>query len=303
MTGESTNIGGTCPPVGSIISVGVDWVTATATHTSNQELMAEDWAVWMKTFQEMGGEPRKQRRLGYVGYEAQHVFFGSREDGVMLQASGWAADVWYGIVGLNDWHVTRIDVQVTGIPGGDNETFYRRNVTNAVEERARKKRGRPRKITGIEGCGDGNTLAVGARTSQQFGRLYDKHAETPEDFPEGSWRWEVEFKDEFARAAMGEIMRAEDKRAAVLTLVKQFYVERGVEFPFTQETLPIELHVGRIETSDEKSLAWLEKHVSPTVVRLIARGKRDKVMKALKLTEADEPAKVSSEALRQGSGL
>lgn len=269
--------------VGGLISVGVDWVTATTHEQNKVDALAHDWQVWLENCRAVGDEEKPTGKLGYKGFEVQHVFFGVREDGCMLVASGWPADIWAEVVHTYGWHVTRLDVQVTGVVEGADETYSERIAANAVEARADRAGGRPRKVTRIAGYGDGDTVAVGSRHSQQYGRVYDKHAETPSDYPQGAWRYEVEFKAEAAEAALEAVMTAADKEQAVAGLVRGFYERRGLALPWHAGDQIVTIPTARIETGDERSLKWLSANVAPTVARLVKRGKRDDVLKALGL--------------------
>lgn len=272
-------------PHDGLVSAGVDWVTATTSDPSGLNTLAKDWHIWCEVAGKAGDVLKPDGKLGYKGYSIQNVFFGVREDGAMLVATGWAADIWYNIVYGAGWRVTRLDIQVTGVVNEGLEGLSEQLAAAAVEARGGGSGGRPRKVTRIQGYGDGDTVAIGSRSSGQFGRAYDKSAEAPGEYPAGSWRFEVEYKKEYAQAALEGIMSAPDAQAAVRGMVKRFYEARGVTVPFTLDGEAVDLHIEKVVTSDDKSLHWLEKHVRPTVDRLIKRGKRDDVLRVLGLTE------------------
>jgi DNA relaxase NicK len=267
------------------VSVGVDWVTATATDDKAVRHLAEQWQVWVQVAKQAGDLPKKDGRLGYRGFSVQRVFFGVRHDGCMVQASGFAADAWYNIIHEAGAHVTRLDLQVTGVVNGNAQEISQSIVLAALEGRSGKNGGRPRKVTRIEGFGDGDTVSVGSRSSNLFGRAYDKHAETPDEYPAGSWRFEVEYKQEHAQAALEALMNAENKTRTIEAMVRSFYEARGIVIPLDLTGDAPVLHLGKVTTSDDKTLNWLAKHVRPSVQRLVQAGKKEQVLLALGLTE------------------
>lgn len=266
-----------------ILSVGIDWVTATSTRGGEVPSILETFSRWQRAWRGVGEEPRKAGTQGYQGTSCASVFLGRREDGWMLRASGVAAQGWAQEVMRAGWHVTRIDLQVTiQVPdGGRFKHEILRQAVSGRDELAR--RGRRHKLTAIEGYGDGDTIAVGARTSERYGRVYDKHAETHGEYPPGAWRFEVEFKGDYASAVCEALQGGGNMETTSQSILQSFFTERGVRLPVNLGSEAIDLYIPKVDTSTDKSLRWLERNVRPTVERLIKAGKKQEVMQALGL--------------------
>jgi hypothetical protein len=140
----------------------------------------------------------------------------------------------------------------------------------------------------------GGTLYIGHRSSDIFGRLYDKGAQMGGDLPPRMlWRYEVEYKRAPAAAVAaglwGPCTSTEDRRGMILTNVEAFFRERGLPVPFTA---PTDTHhsVVRFATRQEdaeKTLRWLTQQVQPAILRLSLEGNAERVAEALGLCVVD----------------
>ncbi len=135
----------------------------------------------------------------------------------------------------------------------------------------------------------GETLYIGSRRSDQFGRLYDKAAEEANTALFGrKWRYEVEYKDRRAQNVMKALIEPE-KRVPLPALIQNavwwWFDERNIPPLFDRaynQRVAFETS-GKI-TDTSRQLTWLTKQVQPTVKRLLAQGEEDAVWAALGLT-------------------
>ncbi len=269
---------------------GLDWCRGTTGRDDTAAGLAIGALALAKELEGEGFAFGPAKRLGYDGFRAGPIFFGTREDGAMIDASSIAADAAFELVRHAEARVTRLDLQVTVQFPHDDPVRARRMCESAARLRAmREKFGRPWKLRLTDGVGDGDTLVIGSRSSEAYGRSYDKYREaysTPEgkqlykgQFEPGCWRYEVEFKGSKARQ-VAEMVGS--SRGVVMEHVKSWYEEHGVEVPVQANAVPVVRELRRV-TDVERQLAWLAKQVAPTVADLIARGYRNEVYQALKL--------------------
>jgi hypothetical protein len=216
--------------------------------------------------------------------------YGVRPDGVVLRASGVGARLAFDtVVGLAV-KPTRIDVQMT-VDHGSVRGLPQKLKRQALRGRAMRE-GVQYRVKHIDGCGDGDAVIIGSRDSEAFGRSYDKYRETlqkykesvtlrqeiAEGFPDGSWRYEVEYKGSKAQR-VAERLRQEDFNRAVVGDVRGWYADHGIVIPVGVEHL-VAVREDRYMCDDERSIAWLGGSVRPTVERLASRGRLADVLAA-----------------------
>lgn len=135
---------------------------------------------------------------------------------------------------------------------------------------------------------EGGTLYVGHRSSDIYGRLYDKGAQIGGDLPHRVlWRYEIELKRAHAMQAAHEIWycqhSVEHMRGFVLSEVERFFLKHGVPVPFnvlsnSQHSL---LRYATRVQDDQKTLRWLTEQVQPALLRMIGNGHHDAIIDAL----------------------
>ena len=141
---------------------------------------------------------------------------------------------------------------------------------------------------------EGGTLYVGARSSEAFGRMYDKGAQLKGDVPmRRLWRYEVEYKRHLAEQAADDVwykrMTLEQMRRYVLASVERFFSEHGIPTPFTVADVgkqSLVRYATRIE-DNQKTIKWLTEQVQPALLKLIAKGKYAALCEALGVSVID----------------
>jgi DNA relaxase NicK len=128
----------------------------------------------------------------------------------------------------------------------------------------------------------GSTLYVGARASENFGRLYDKGAKEKAS-PRGSWwRWETELKGRVAVATSDSLVHSDDYRVAIVGEVAHWFARR-TGHTYTSSHRLGTLVGPRQPSTVDRQLKWLATGVRPTVAALIEQVGVDRVLNVLGL--------------------
>jgi len=281
-----------------IVTAGIDFLTC---HSDDQEQtgrMYREALLQLKLAEERGEKIRKWGFVGYRGLQIAtarqgHFAYGEKDHSILIQMSGqWVRESW-----LKWWlmskKVTRIDFAV-------DITIDQQRITLAKEyfdylEEMDSAYPVRRLILG--GRKTGQTLYVGSRQSESFGRVYDKGAQQG-DMAGVNWRYEVEYKHKMASLIAGKIgeigaheaLTAENVElstslSAVLATVYDWFDNRYVPplFKRTADDGLIGLKVEKHSHMDK--LLWLRQQVSPTTRRLIMAGIGDEILEALGVTD------------------
>jgi DNA relaxase NicK len=260
-------------------SAGVDYCTVTS-RGSERAGALEDLALRAThKLARMGVKVRPSGTLGYAGWQADTLTYGKREDGALLRLSGAAADVWWADAVHLASNVTRLDVQVTIDGGPECAELAEIHEQEAIE--AARLVGRPPRIQLTREHERGQTLYLGARTSQVYRRCYDKHAEKPTEYPPGSWRYEVEYKSDVAALVGRGMLDSGEGASAIPALVWRQFARCGVTPLFDARPSSVGDRQERVIPDTERSLRWLVTHVAKTTRRLEAAGHGDLARRAL----------------------
>lgn len=212
-----------------VLASGIDWLTATARPGDQADQLARLAGSIVEEEREAGNRQRTWQWRGYTGLQAGGVAYGTRPDGVIARLSGAMAARWACPASQLATHVTRADLQVTWLdPDADADAA----VMRLYRERATQTgRTRPVGRNLLRPEWDGPTLYVGKRTSDQFGRLYDKHGEQPLSYPPGAVRAEVEVKGAIASALGARIGNGGVSGGYVLAFTRDWFRRRGLALP------------------------------------------------------------------------
>jgi len=269
------------------LSSGVDWLTA----TTSDEQTAQGWyrvfQEWKETLAgEHNGNSGQKRwsALGYIGWSISGMRIGgNKNDGFIVVLSGPDTSKLWRHFAQHRQRITRMDLAVTITAGfelpGVAEKYYS---TLSGEDKSK------RSYSVIRNTKGGQTLYVGARSSDQFGRVYDKGAQSG-TYPSGfKWRYEVEYKKPRANIAAKALMAFEAQEAKrVVSTVYHWFEERGVRPLFSSSGDGIRLETEAKVDSDKKKLNWLRAQVSPSVEYLLSRGRGREALVALGLLDFD----------------
>ena len=233
---------------------------------------------------EEAGDRVKPRGLeGYKGQGTDHIWSLRGPTGVVTVWKGVEADNnATTLAGLAD-HWSRFDLCVSGRPDTSDanpaDEYYAIGLADDVDS--------PRlpTITQTRRRWGGTTTYIGSRASAIFARCYDKHAQNPRDYPEPTWRWELELK----------AFAAEAEHARYLDHPKRFdEVIQCVGRQFSSWSLPIPWEVDddsrqwpqppRRRTVDQKA-EWLAKYVRQSAALVARHYGRGYVLRLLELDD------------------
>lgn len=280
----------------------VDWITVTT----------RDSAVgygWQEIYQNQRAKAEaeklliKEKRWKIMSYEgagyAGSIRVGySAQLGWIVIASSSSAEIWHKLIGAKS-KVTRIDLAVTQSLLIEIEEVPRRYY-EALDERDKVKRN----YSLIQNTKMGQTLYVGSRRSEKFGRLYDKGVESGQALPGFRYRWEVEYKkpssDELARA-LGAVR---DRQAEVITaMVYEFFHLRGIPPLFPKSGHAVGLEARTRVTSLDRKLHWIRSQVRPSIGEIVMAGRSRDLFQAFGIPISDKYLlDLENRVERQGTG-
>lgn len=275
-------------PMEGSTSAGIDWLTITANEKEAKKMLFDETFYLKDKLREAGEEVRPWKFKGYVGFKVGSLRWGVREDSNIAILSGIDAYSNWGRFGRAATNCTRIDLAVTTTLvekwPGLAEAYYSWHENG---------NGRPDVpnlgFTLIKNTDGGETIYVGSRKSQQFGRIYDKGAEQKQEALIGhQWRYEVEYKKPMAGPVLTALLRCEegqDLPEKMRSTVHNWFAQRDCPPVFKDAGPMIEIETEARVTSDEVKLWWLSSQVCPSVKSLVERGRLEDVVKALGLWE------------------
>lgn len=265
---------------------GVDWLTATGTDGIEGRPFRDACEALREQERAAGGDVLPATLRDYVGHRGEGFFVGRRrQDSLCVLSGGRTAARWRSIAQVAS-NCSRIDLQVSLWSHGDDSQLARENYHHLKSLPAA--RGRPRNLTLIQGHPRGETLNVGRRISDAYGRVYDWSAAHTKTDARAIWRFEVEFKRRAALAEVHALLGSTDLGITTNHKVHSWFARRGLIMPWL---------VGDYCQSDSKPLAepnrdviaWFEDSVSKTVAREVKRVGLQRVLIALGLSDKVRP--------------
>jgi hypothetical protein len=270
------------------IVASVDWLTVTAKSEASRidlYLAARDILDDVK---EKRGTIKAWSFKGYTGYNAEGFRWGTRQDSDIAMVSGSDANETWRLLLPVATNVSRVDLAVTvetdkAIP--HLLQYYYEWDDDQFKRSLKDKRYR---ATLMQNTRLGQTLYIGARASDQMGRVYDKAAEQGMTEHVGRlWRYEVEFKRKRALAVATRLLDELDLRPSIADTIRatvfRWFDGRDIPPIFPHQGQEMSLEVEAKVTSDEVTLRWLSSQVRPSVQRLLKQGKATALYDALGL--------------------
>lgn len=263
---------------GVIVDAGIDWITAFAANGDARKRLLDVADSWVCKDRNAGQSECPASRFGFEGYRGSQWFFGTRPDGAIGVLSGSLASLAGRELMAVSTNVSRIDFQVTyALDYTDLNVAL--NEFNRLQSMPNK-RGRPHGYQLIYTQPEGQTLNVNKRSSDLYGRLYDKGSESRRYAAGKLWRWELECK---RRSALHHAMvcRQHTNLATYSTrVVKAFYHGKGLEPGWSNEVADL---AGRPQLNRLRSnpLHWFHTTVRQTVQRAVSSHGIKAVVEAL----------------------
>lgn len=253
--------------VAKLKSVGLDWVRLTTPSPS----IGEIWLQYVKRIlgDEATGMPlaKRAKRLGYAGVMGSQVFWGQRDDGYMIDMSSDMARELGLLFMSRGGKATRLDLQCT-FDCGDQRKHL---IENAFYSGCSHKYGRGREpdIEMRTGRLGARSVTVGKRSSEQYGRMYDKEEESGEERYKGCVRLEVEFKDRAAILIQSSIRETDAQIDRIQELTEGWWRRHGIMIEHAESMAGEMIPFKRPPTTLESKRAWLRSQVAPTVSRVV----------------------------------
>ena len=270
-----------------VLDSAVDWLTVTAPRGAAAEsLIALSDGLLHQSVAE-GNRLFLFKSMGYHGRKAGGVSVGRRHDGTILTLSSGAAALSAIPFLGGEYHVTRLDLQITCVDESVNAS--RAEIAYHLMQSRRKKAGRPVDASLRLNSSGGQTLYLGSPKSDRLGRLYDKGIEKKIAEAGACWRYELQLRRKPAEVTARAVYQSKARHDSIAALVADYFSSRGVIVPDTQTGTtqhPLQheaLYYSKRETDDDRSLRWLSTFVASTVKRLVDSGKRAEVLRALGL--------------------
>lgn len=283
----------------SLKTVGqsIDWITAT---TAKTRIGMAWFDIWLKIAEENGVEFSKPWAwMGYEGSMTDGARWGKREDGFILVVSGYRADLVCARVEPTASNITRLDLAVT-IELEDRLVGLCRDHYNAVTRSSESQR----KYSIVENKSLGQTVYVGSRASNQYGRIYDK---SQEEGKQAGWkyRYEVVFKQPLAKPHLLEMHTDRYSREVTekygkyirSTVWNWFYDRDIVPLFYPESVYPQVVQTQYRATTIDRKFEWLRRSVSPTIAKLMKSGRKEDVITSLGLEQFVELHKAEFDEL------
>jgi len=253
-----------------LVEAGIDYVRLTSNNPLTVKILDRVFVEIAIDEQRAGYEIKNGGMIGFFGRKTKHAFFGMREDWCMFQVSGRAAQAHL----KKFWHVeancTRIDIQHT-IRTDDNIgpllTVYENQSCEAKSPNGKHWDTDLRRHNR-----ENQTLYIGSRTSEWYGRVYDKFAESKKEEYKGCVRFEVEVKGDASRAIWDGFVRGSISLSKLVGIVPQWYRQHGLSVPGYEDWQGEAVIQKPAPTSIQRRLGWLAKMVSGTVSKLADEG-------------------------------
>src|SRR5215203_14316 len=256
------------PYLTTVVNSGVDWMTATCQPGDSRKMFDAEGNRILEEETAAGVEIQPAAVRDYVGWRAPGIFAGRRRADSMIVLSSSHAARLYKTVAQHSTNVSRLDLQVTVWTHGEQPSLSRWYYQRL--KRAPPARGRPRSLSLIQTHPQGDTLYVGKRQSDYFGRVYDYASAHKQGPPRTLWRYEVECKRDLAARHYRALLGADDDRVATESIVGRWYETRGIRQSWITTGAPASQDVGGAERQRDV-LSWFDTSVSKTVGGAIRR--------------------------------
>lgn len=261
-------------------SIGCDYITCLAKDAAGWHPLKMHGFELLRMEEAAGNKMAGFGMSGFTGLKCGSVQVAQRDKEFLVRLSSYrAANSWTTVARCSD-NVSRFDVQATVFVVPDPARRIDREKRLARLEA--KKGGDKKVVRWVADNRGGYTLYLGVRSSNVFGRIYDKYAQTQLDHYRGCVRYEVQFQGHLARRVCFGLRDNASQISHMASHVMQFFNGRGLRLEI-QSNDEARYSCSRERSDAEKCLVWLRTAVSPSVKRLIDAGKGEEVYRALGL--------------------
>lgn len=263
------------------IDAGVDYITATAALGDARTAFEDVGEAILQKEREAAVEIKAASLRDYRGFRSTGVFVGRRREDSIIVLSGSRASPDWKRVAQAATNVSRIDLQASVWTHGEQPALSRWYYQRM--RRLPPSKGRPRSYSLIQSHPRGDTLYVGKRQSDYYGRIYDWSAAHKQGLARTVWRYEVEYKRQVARAYSRTLLASNDLRSDAEQLVHGWYNQRGLIPSWSVKDTRYSSGV-LLDEPERDVLSWFDKSLSKTVATAINRHGLARVLDALHLS-------------------
>lgn len=258
----------------SIVDAGVDYLRLTGKPGSGLNGVVTVWEFLQRTLTDEGHKLHPWSWQGYKGTKVGAYCYGSRDDGMIFQASGAAANnamqAMKGVDFLGN--VARLDAQATITHQAETrettEQLFDRCRVEGIEVEAERRRN----LALHRQRNHKDTLYVGSRNSLAYLCVYDAAHVHPDRYRSPARRFECRYANEAARDRYTHFQQTGSVTCTAASLVIGHLMSINLRREWFGDIPPIAPMTYYKPKDDEKSLIWIENFVAKTVKYLISKG-------------------------------
>lgn len=265
-----------------VVEAGVDWVTARSRNPVRAQELAETGQAYLAEQVGTGWPEKDWSWYGFVGKQAGATRWGSGDRGSVVIVSGSPTHRKFRSLRNTAEQITRVDFCCTVRIVPPSKSISSEHYTRAVGLYGQRD-GYPRPSLWV-GSEGGATFYLGDRSSNYYGRVYNKEIESGDEAYEGCWRYEVEVKGPAADDVSRLAERSSDLVQFAAGYVRGYFLSHDIEPRYEAQDRYSRVAAPYREQTDANSLGWLARAVRPTVAALVKRRLVAEVYEALGLT-------------------
>lgn len=252
-----------------VVAAGVDWLSMSCDAPSGIAALLSYRDNLVRGCLDAGFKLRPWGGHGYVGIRIEHCRFAVGRAGVLVQLSSERARRDWRLVVQHSSNVSRIDLATTvrADPGAGS---LARGGYQAVTRSARGA-GRPIGYALLQTSTGADTLYVGSRASDQFGRLYDKGRESGDAALANCWRYEVEYKRRPALDQARALYASEAEALTVAGTCHRWFAARRIDPVYRPGELGDAVSLAAPVADDTRWLEWVRRCVQPRAREMVKR--------------------------------
>jgi hypothetical protein len=266
----------------------VDYITATSLyHKCSDNSEMEHAALLAESLlceeRDRGNDVRKFRFMNFDGVTSGQASVGISPEGYLFRLSGECAGRNWNRVYDVSTNVSRLDLAATiRLTDQWRDMSY---VHHGEALRYQDVHAPHLKVTRIDGGKFGNSLMIGSRASDAYGRIYDKFAESRQDHYLDCWRYEVEFKRSRALSKAAQLSAHDGQPDTAAEIALEWFsrvIERPIQVSIAR-AMP-----GRFQapSDDQRRIQWMTNCCRGSVQKLLANGKCEELLNALGIDRA-----------------
>lgn len=266
----------------TVISTGPDWLTCTAADGGSKRALRDCWDEVESMNKDASRVSNIASRFGFDGQQCSGAFTGVLGERRILILSGHHSAPLTAKAITAAESISRFDLQVTTWCNGEYP-HVGLEIYRALRA-ARSASGRTGSVTIIQGYPSGESCYINKRSSDSYGRIYDKAAESNLGRPRSVWRYEVEFKKGRSEKIARQWACSKKAVAFGASCVHSWMVSKGVPKPCLPviEAISCEL---TLANKDRDVLTWFEETIRPCIRKAVKQFGTALVIEALGLPD------------------